>query len=88
MQGIDVEELPGFLKLSLELEPAAMKRFFSAIDLKTATEHWPRLFKERAKVRRRARQVLRMISEHSQGSTKELAQSVLATALSIQVLPK
>jgi hypothetical protein len=82
MQGIDVQELPAFLALSLELERPGMTRFLDAIDLKSASEHWPRLLKERAQVQGKAKQVLTIISEHSHGKTKQLAESILATTSS------
>jgi hypothetical protein len=80
LDGIDVVELPGFLKLAQELDPAAVTRFCGAIDRSYAAEKWPRLSRERAEVRRGARQVLSIISQNSDGETKELADSLLATA--------
>ena len=80
LQGIDVEELSSFLTLGLELDRATMMRFFGAIDREGAAKHWSRLFKERAEVRRGVRQVLRIISQNSDGSVRELADSLLAKA--------
>jgi hypothetical protein len=78
LDGIDVVELPGFLKLAQGLDPGAVRRFCCAIDRPCAAQQWPRLFSERAEVRRGARQVLTIISQNSDGETKELADSLLA----------
>ena len=78
LDGIDVAELPGFLKLAQELDPDTVTRFCRAINRSFAADKWPRLFSERAEVRRGARQVLSIISQNSEGETKDLADSLLA----------
>ena len=76
--GIDVEELPYFLTWARELDRSLLTRFIRMIKLKSAAEKWPRLFQDHStKVRRGARQVLRIISEHSEGAVKELAEFLL-----------
>ena len=80
LDGIDVAELPGFLKLAQELDAGTVTRFCRAIDRSVAADKWPRLFSERAEVRRGARQVLSIISQNSAGETKDLADSLLAKA--------
>ena len=77
---IDVEELPHFLALVQELDQSLLPRFIRMIDPKTAAQKWPPLLQERgAKVRRGVRHVLRIVSKHSDGEVKELADSLLNT---------
>ena len=77
---IDVEELPYFLALVQELDQSLLTRFIRMIEPKTAAQKWPPLLQERrAKVRRGVRHVLRIVSEHSDGEVKELADSLLDT---------
>jgi len=78
LEGIDTEEFPKFLDLVLNLSPTLLAQFCNAIDLRSAAEKWPAVLREQRKeVRRGARQVLRIVSKHSQGETKELAEKLL-----------
>ena len=77
---IDVEEMPHFLALVQELDRSFLPRCIRKIEPKTAVQKWPPLLQERgAKVRRGVRHVLRIVSEHSDGEVKELADSLLDT---------
>ena len=78
LEGIDVEELPDFLNLAKELDGLLLTRFIRMINSKSAAKKWPRLLQDHsAKLRRRARHVLKIVSENSEGAVKELAESLL-----------
>ena len=78
VESIDVKEFPEFLALARELDESLLRQCIQMIDLETATRKWPRLLQEQdATIRSRARQVLRVIAEHSEGGLREFAQSVL-----------
>ena len=78
LKGIDVEELPQFLTLAKELDDSLLTRSIQMIDLKTATESWRHLLQDQDEtLRRRARKVLRVVTDNSEGAVKELAESLL-----------
>lgn len=80
LEAIDAEEIPVFLKLISDLAPSLLIQFCDAVNLQLATEMWPKvLLVDRKEVRRGARQVLRIISEHSHGESKGLAETLLRT---------
>ena len=78
LEQIDVEELPHFLALVKKLNGGLLKRIIQKVNLKIANEKWPLVLQEPcSKIRRRARQVLRIVAEHSEGAVQELAGSLL-----------
>ena len=77
---IDSEKLARFLAFVRELDRAALTRFTRRIEPQVVAQKWPGLLNERrAKVRRGARKVLEIVSQHSTGEVKELADSLLRT---------
>jgi hypothetical protein len=81
LEGIDTEEFPKFLSLIVNLSPPLLNQFCSAIDLRSAAEKWQSVLRDqRKKVRRGARQVLRILSENTQGGIKELAEKLLVSS--------
>ena len=82
MERIDVKEFPEFLALARQLDESLLRQCIQMIDLESATRKWPRLLQEQdATIRSRARQVLRVIAEHSEGGLRKFAQSVLTSVV-------
>ena len=86
LEEIDAEEFPIFLKLVSDLAPSLLTKFCSAINLQLAAEKWPRAtYVDRKEVRRGGRQVLKIISENSNGEIRRLAERLLARSSKKQV---
>jgi len=86
LEEIDAEEFPIFLKLVSDLAPSLLTKFCSAINLQSAAEKWPRAtYVDRKEVRRGGRQVLKIISENSNGEIRRLAERLLARSSKKQV---
>ena len=79
LAGIDVEELPEFLKFARALDAKTTVDIVESIDVESASDMWPRvLHDQRREVRKGARATLGLVAELSGGKVRDLAESVLS----------
>jgi hypothetical protein len=82
LEGIDCEEFPFFLETLHRLTPDLLSRMLDGVDLKVASERWPKTLEHpRREVRRGGRAVFRFVQRHGSGALKSFAKR-LASAKS------
>jgi hypothetical protein len=80
LEGIDCEELPMFLRFVDKLAPDLLVRLFQDVNLKVASDNWPkRLQEDNKEVRRGAREIFLIVRDRSEGDLKALAERLSVT---------